>query len=241
MKGDPGETGPFTHVPAAEQKDAMDFLAKRAFSVEAMNVPASLLDKIGKDQQWDWGNNLFAYGRQDYPFLSRVLAIQVGMMNGLTDPNLLTRLREQESRVGAGAFRVQDVFSRLTGSIMSELGVAGSVPASTARYASLDNPNTRRALQRAYVDRLSDMVVNPPPAAPEDAAALARLHLTRIADACQRGLGPTGPTSDTVRAHLMELRARSRRALEAQRDVPMPVRANPFAGGSGATTSDSAR
>ncbi len=236
MKGDPGETGPFTHVSPAEQKEAMDFLAQRAFSADAMVVPATLLDKIGKDQQWDWGNNLFAYGRQDYPFLSRVLAIQVGAMNGITEPSLLTRLREQESRVGAGAFRLQDVFARLTGAICGELGVAGSVPAAgAAKYATLDRPNTRRGLQRAYVDRLSEMVVNPSPAAPEDAPALARLHLTRISDACQRGLGPAGPGSDTVRAHLMELRARARRALEAQRDVPGALRPNPIAGGTAAT------
>jgi hypothetical protein len=77
----------------------------------------------------------------------------------------------------------------------------------------------RRELQRAYVDRLADMVANPAPAAPDDAVALARLHLTRISDACQRDLTAVGPKSDTVRAHLMELRARSRRALDAQRDA----------------------
>ena len=240
MRGDPGETGPFTHVPAAEQKEAMDFLAQRAFSAEAFSVPPPILDKIGKDQQWDWGNNLFAYGRQDYPFLTRVLAIQTATMNSLLDPSLLARLREQESRVGVGAFRVQDVFARLTGSITSELGVAGSVPAGAPRYAALDRPNTRRALQRAYVDRLADMIVNPPAGAPEDAPALARLHLTRTADACQRGLGPTGPGGDTVRAHLMELRARARRALEAQRDVAGGMRPNPFASGVGAAAGSDA-
>jgi hypothetical protein len=221
MRGDPGETGPFTHVPAAEQREAMDFLAQNAFSAQAFDIPASLLDRIGKDQQWDWGNNLFNYGRQDYPFLNRVLSIQVASMNGLLDPALLSRLREQEARV-PNAFRVQDLFARLTGAITSELGVAGSFPAQTARYAALDRPNTRRALQRAYVDRLAEMIVNPPANAPEDAPALARLHLTRIADAAQRGLASPALGSDTVRAHLMELRARSRRALDAQRDVPGP-------------------
>jgi len=240
MKGDPNDAGPFTHVPAAEQKDAMDFLAQRAFSADAFAVPGTVLDRMGKEQQWDWGNNLFAYGRQDYPFLNRVLQIQVNTMNGLLDASLLARLREQESRVGAGAFRVQDVFARLTGSIASELGVPGSVPAATARYAALDRPNTRRALQRAYVDKLSDMIVNPAPNAPEDAAALARLHLTRISDACQRGLAAAGPSSDTVRGHLMELRARSRRALDAQRDVPARA-AGGFAAPAQAATSDAAR
>lgn len=240
MKGDPGETGPFTHVPAAEQREAMDFLAERAFSASAFDVPPQVLDKVGKDQQWDWGNNLFAYGRQDYPFLSRVLAIQVGVMNALLDPALLSRVREQEARM-PDAFRVQDLFSRLTGSITGELGVAGSYPAQTARYAALDRPNTRRALQRAYVDRLADMIVSPPAEAPEDASSLARLHLTRIADACQRGLASPALASDTVRAHLMELRARARRALDAQRDVAGSMRARPFASAGASSDPDGDR
>jgi len=214
-KGDPGAPAPFTVVPAAEQKDAMAFLAERAFSEHAFDVPTAILAKIGKEQNFDWGNNLFAYGRQDYPFVTRVLNIQTVTMNGLLDPALLSRVREQETRQ-AGAFRVQDVFTNLTNSIMSELGVNGP-----ARFASLDGPMPRRELQRAYVDRLADMVASQN-GAPEDAAALARLHLTRIADVAQKDLVSPAPKSDTVRAHLMEIRARARRALEAQRDVAVP-------------------
>ncbi len=58
-----------------------------------------------------------------------------------------------------------------------------------------------------------------PPGTPEDAEALARLQLTRIGDACGRGLTAAGTKSETVRAHLMELRARTKRALEAQRSI----------------------
>lgn len=240
MRGDPGEVGPFTHVPAAEQREAMEFLADRAFSATAFDVPTAILDKMGKDQQWDWGNNLFAYGRQDYPFLGRVLTIQTAVLGSLLDPALLSRMREQEARV-PNAFRVQDLFSRLTGSITSELGVAGSYPVQTARYAALDRPNTRRGLQRAYVDRLADMIVTPQPGAPEDAPALARLHLSRIADACQRGLTSPSLGSDTVRAHLMELRARARRALDAQSDVADAPRGNPFASAGSSAGGDTTR
>jgi len=214
-KGDPGAPAPFTVVPAAEQKDAMHFLAERAFSEKAFDVPTSILAKVGKEQNFDWGNNLFAYGRQDYPFVTRVLNIQTVTMNGLLDPALLSRVREQETRQ-VGAFRVQDVFTNLTNAIMSELGVNG--PAS---FASLDGPMPRRELQRAYVDRLADMVASQN-GYPEDAAALARLHLTRIADIAQKDLVAPAPKSDTERAHLMEIRARARRALEAQRDVAAP-------------------
>jgi hypothetical protein len=214
-KGDPGAPAPFVVVPAAEQREAMRFLAERAFSENAFDVPTTILAKVGKEQNFDWGNNLFAYGRQDYPFVTRVLNIQTVTMNGLLDPSLLARVREQETRQ-ADAFRVQDVFANLTNSIMSELGVNGP-----ARFASLDGPMPRRELQRAYVDRLADIVAAQG-GAPEDAAALARLHLTRIADTCARDLASATPKSDTVRAHLMELRARARRALDAQRDVATP-------------------
>ncbi len=212
-KGDPGAPAPFTPIPAAEQKDAMTFLAERAFAPTAFDIAPAVLSKIGKEQNFDWGNNLFAYGRQDYPFVTRVLQIQTVTLGGLLDPSLLARLREQETRV-AHPFRVQDVFANLTNSIMSELGVAGP-----AKLTALDGPMPRRELQRNYVDRLSDMVTGTTPGIPEDAVALARLHLTRIADTCQRDLVVPMPKSDTVRAHLMELRARAKRALEAQRDA----------------------
>ena len=212
-KGDPGAPPPFMPVPAAEQREAMAFLSERAFSENAFDVPATILSKIGKEQNFDWGNNLFAYGRQDYPFVTRVLQIQTVTMNGLLDPALLARVREQETRQ-ANAFRVQDVFSNLSNAIMSEIGINGP-----ARLGALDGPMPRRELQRAYVDRLADMVATPAPNAPEDAVALARLNLTRISDACQRDLAAVAPKTDTVRAHLMELRARAKRALESQRDA----------------------
>jgi hypothetical protein len=212
-KGDPGAPAPFEIVPAAEQKDAMQFLADRAFS-RRVRRPTAVLAKIGKEQNFDWGNNLFAYGRQDYPFVTRVLTIQTVTMNGCSTLRS-ARVREQETRQ-PGAFRVQDVFANLTNSIMSEIGINGP-----ANFATLDGPMPRRELQRAYVDRLADMVAAQNNA-PEDAAALARLHLTRIADACQKDLVSPAPKSDTVRAHLMEIRARARRALDAQRDVAPP-------------------
>ena len=215
-QGEPGAPAPFTPVPAAKQREAMDFLADRAFSPDAFDVPSAVLSEIGKEQNFDWGNDLFAYGRQDYPFVQRVPQIQTVTLGGLLDPALLARLREQETRMPQ-PFRVQDLFTSLTNSIMSELGVAGP-----AKLAALDGPMPRRELQRNYVDRLSDMVTGTTPGVPEDAAALARLNLTRIADTCQKDLASPAPKSDTVRAHLMELRARAKRALEAQRDAAGP-------------------
>jgi len=215
-KGDPNAPAPFSPVPASQQREAMDFLALRAFSPAAFDVPSALLSKVGKEQNFDWGNNLFTYGRQDYPFVTRVLQIQTATMTGLLDPALLSRLREQETRM-ASPFRIQDLFAKLSGSILAEIGINGP-----PQFAALDGPMPRRELQRAFVDRLCDFVANTPAGTPADAVSLARLYLTRVSDTCQKDLVSVVPKSDTVRAHLMELRARARRALDAQRDATPP-------------------
>jgi hypothetical protein len=213
-KGDPSSTAAFVPVSPDVQRDALAFVAEKAFSPKAFDIPASLLEKVGRDQYSDWGTNLFAYGQQEYPFLSRVELIQTGVMNGLLAPALLSRIREQEHR-SAKPLRLADLFDQLTGSIMGELAPKGGVQ----QLAALDTPMPRRELQRAYVDRLAELVNAAPAGTPEDAEALARLQLTRIGDACSKGLAATAPKSETVRAHLMELRARTKRALDAQRSL----------------------
>ena len=63
------------------------------------------------------------------------------------------------------------------------------------------------------------MVADPPPGAPDDARALARLALTRVDARCARALAVAAPMGDNTRAHLLETRARIKRALEAGRDT----------------------
>jgi hypothetical protein len=69
------------------------------------------------------------------------------------------------------------------------------------------------------------MVVAPMPGAPDDARALARLQLQRIDARCARVLSAEGAMGDNTRAHLLESRARIKRALEAGReaDVARPT------------------
>src|SRR5262249_19854457 len=101
---------------------------------------------------------------------------------------------------------------KLTRALWGEVG--GAVPAA---IKPLDGPRTRRELQRAFVDRMAAMVVDPPAGAPDDARSLARLTLTRIDARCARALAAGTPLGDNTRAHLLETRARLRRALDARR------------------------
>ena len=102
--------------------------------------------------------------------------------------------------------------------------VGGTSPAG---LRTLEGPHTRRELQRAFVDRMANMVADPPPGAPDDARALARLTLTRVDARCARALAAGTPLGDATRAHLLETRARIKRALEAGRDADGPGGAGP--------------
>jgi hypothetical protein len=96
---------------------------------------------------------------------------------------------------------------------------------------TLEGPSTRRELQRAYVDKLATLVVNPTPGTPDDARALARLQLTRIDQRISTAMAGKATLGDYTRAHFLETRARIKRALEAQRQTDAAT-----AGGRGGNT-----
>ena len=151
--------------------------------------------------------------RLDYNFNDKVFAIQNGLMESLTAPMLLARVREAESH-STEPYRLSEHMDRMTKAIWGEVGGG-----TAAAMKALDGPGTRRELQRAYVDRLAAMMVSPPQGLPDDARALARLQLTRIDGRCSRTLAGKEPVGDYTRAHLMETRARIKRALEAGREA----------------------
>ena len=225
---------PLQPVPAARQREALDFLARRAFSVDAFKVSPTLLNRLAPDRWFHWGVGdnfgVFTGPRLDYNLGDKVLAIQNAVMTGLMSPGLLARLREAESR-SPDAMRMSELFDRTTRMLWGE--VAGG---SAAAMKALDGPTTRRDLQRLYVDRLGQMVVASAQGLPDDARALARLQLTRIDGRCARALAAEGPMGDYTRAHLIETRARIKRALEATRTAD--AGAGRPAGGAGAVSGD---
>jgi len=228
-RGQPGAREPLQLVPATRQREALDFLAQRAFASDAFRVSPRLLNRLAPDRWFHWGVadqfGVWTGPRLDYNFHDKVLAIQSTLLNGLMSPSLLARLREAESRA-PDALRMSELFDRTTRMLWGEVGGVA-----TAAMKALDGPTTRRDVQRAYADRLSQMVLGGSIGLPDDARALARLQLTRIDGRCARALAAEGPMGDYTRAHLLETRARIKRALEAGRDADTPApRPGPGAG-----------
>ncbi|HET7224921.1 MAG TPA: zinc-dependent metalloprotease [Candidatus Eisenbacteria bacterium] len=219
---------PLVPVPAARQRDAIDFLARRAFAADAFSASPQLLNELAPDRWSHWGMpSAFGSGpasRLDYNYNDRVLAIQSALLGALTAPNLMARVREAESHV-SNPFRLSDEFELLTHAVWGEVGAPGLA------MKALEGPSTRRELQRAYVDRLSAMVTSPAPGTPDDARALARLQLTKIDQRITRAMAAGATLGDYARAHLLETRARIRRTLDARRlaDVPGPAGPGRFA------------
>jgi hypothetical protein len=213
-RGQPGESDPVVNVPAAQQRDALAFLSERVWAADAFAAPAAVLGRLAPDRWSHWGmgpGGVFA-GRQDFAWNDNVFAMQSTLLGAVLSPPLLARMREAENR-SAEPYRLSEHFDRLTRALWGEVG--GAAPAG---MKALDGTSTRRDVQREYVDRLAAMVTGATNVA-DDAQALARLQLQRVDARCARVLAAATPLGDNARAHLLESRARIKRALEAGTDV----------------------
>jgi len=231
-RGQPGVVEPMQPVPAARQREALAFLSERAFAADAFKMSPGLVNRLAPDRWLHWGvrDGITTYtgSRLDYDLGDKVVAIQKGILNALTAPMLLARLREAESH-SSDPYRLSTYFNDLTAALWGEVGSA-----TPTAIRSLDGPHTRRELQRAYVDELAEMVVAPAPGLPDDARALARLQLDRIDGRAAKALRGEVPLGDNVRAHLLETRARIKRAEEAASNIAMGRRGGGGPGGNGA-------
>ncbi len=111
-RGQTGMVEPLQLVAAAKQREALDFLAQRAFAPDAFAVSPVILNRLAPDRWNHWGMpNAWGGGgaRLDYDLGDKAFAIQNALLGQLTQPRLLARLREAESR-GPESFRMSENF-----------------------------------------------------------------------------------------------------------------------------------
>jgi hypothetical protein len=214
-KGDPNERRPFTPVPAAEQRAAVQLLVNELFAPNAFSYDAALLNKLAPSRWADWSEPFTL--QVDFPLHGIVNSLQTALLRSLLDNARLNRMLENTARVArpGEAYTIAEMLGTLNNSIWSEL--AGSP----------QNINSfRRNLQRSHIAELIRVLmnerslVNPVPA-PEDARSLARYELTQLSERIGRALAAGGALDATSRAHLFETRVRIDRVLNAS--VAFPV------------------
>jgi uncharacterized protein DUF4953/uncharacterized protein DUF5117/uncharacterized protein DUF5118 len=223
--GDPNGRLPYEPVPAAKQREALDFLATSTFGPKAFQLSPAVLNRLAIER--NPGLDFASYFRQsrlDYPWHDQVLAIQRTVLTRLYNPITLSRMQDNELRFGPKEtpFKMADMFTGVSNAIWSELDTP------SASISSL-----RRNLQREHVKQLIRLALREMPAPaqappgfiaieaspiPEDATTLARASLVRIQGKVRKALGSETVTDATTRAYLQETDARVTAALTAQLD-----------------------
>ncbi|MFQ5694424.1 MAG: zinc-dependent metalloprotease, partial [Terriglobia bacterium] len=203
--GDPNGRLPFVPVPAAQQREALRFLAEKVWAPGTFQPPAALLNKLQIGRFWDFEFSVFRTPRLDYPVHTTVLGVQSAVLNPLFHPIKLQRLQDLEMHFANpdGRFTMADLFVGVRDAIWAELGDGTTIN------------GFRRNLQRAHLNKLVQLILKPAAGTPEDAVTLARADLVELAKRIDRALS-RGGLDYTNRAHLEETQARIRQTLDAQ-------------------------
>jgi hypothetical protein len=125
----------------------------------------------------------------------------------LTDPYRLSALRDAELKYGtASTLTLPELFRRLSEATWKE---AWKAPAA-------DVPPLRRSLQRAWLDRMTVLLVKPPDHMPADARALARRELRDVHDRLAERLTAPVKLDAYTQAHFEDVKERIEKALAAE-------------------------
>jgi hypothetical protein len=189
------------NVPKAKQLEALDLLVDRIFDEGALALAPEVLQSFGVNGYAHWGTTRTNRGRYDYPFHARTLELQSSVLDQILNPSRLARIRDAETKFGAEeVLTIPEIMESLTTAIWSDLG-QGAISAD------------RRDLQRAYLDAMADLVVDPGNGTPADARAVARWELDQLRSPIE--VAQASASDGYTRAHLFEALARIDKTLEA--------------------------
>ena len=191
---------PLVPVAAAVQRDALEALARGVLSADSFRLSPALQRKLAPDFN-ERGEALFGGDgpvATDYSIVGTVLDMQRALLAQLMSDGVATRLLDSEGKIEAtaagkpgDAFRLSELYARLTREVWSELGSAGDIA------------GPRRELQRDHLNRLAATLLRPSGSGRADTRSLvreqARELLMRINASARRG-----SLSAEARAHLSE-------------------------------------
>ncbi len=195
---------PLQPVAAPVQREALDTLAREVLSADSLRVSAGLRRKLAPD----YFERIEGLMGGDFVSTDLALDDMVGQLRRavlaqLMTDGVATRILDNEQKMPAGeAFRLSELYGRLTREIWSDLELPGDIP------------GPRRELQRDHVNRLASQLLRPA-ASRTDTRSLLRQEaqslVRRLGQASVRkGLSPES------RAHLEDSRETLDLALKAR-------------------------
>ncbi len=217
-KSDPGAKPPFVVVEAARQRESLALLTEHVFGEKAFDIPAGLWNLL-VDSRWShWG--MREVDRADYPVRESILGWQDRILGLLLSTVTLSRLIDSEMKVppDQDAFTAVELLAGLSKALFSELDRLQQGEFSTRKPAI--SPQ-RRALQRRYLERLSNLALGNV-AAPEDCQTIAFMQLGEIEARMNAAMAGQAKLDPYTLAHLKENAARIRKVLDARLQLRGP-------------------
>ncbi|MDA7951432.1 MAG: zinc-dependent metalloprotease [Pirellulaceae bacterium] len=207
-KGDPGSKPPFQVIPAAKQREALQFLSEKVFAAGRFDFPPELYNQLGSHHWYHWGE--MPPEKPDLALHQLILAQQDRILAQLLAAATLERLSDSQLRVAKGekSFTTGELFEGLTKSIFSELDNQGD----------LKITSIRRNLQDSYIRQLSQIGLGNM-GAPKESRTMARYIIRNLAKKIDTTLENENIDLDLeTAAHLSELQNYLEKVLDA--DLP---------------------
>ncbi|MCZ6655487.1 MAG: zinc-dependent metalloprotease, partial [Planctomycetota bacterium] len=213
-KGDPNARPPFVIVPAAKQREAMEFVSSKIFSGDLFEFSPELLTKLAPGRWGHWGSNDFDR-YLEFNLHDRIEMIMRFALLPLFNPFTITRLHDMELMYEPDEepYTLAEHIRSLT------MAVWGNVDKSTTKAYSDSDPfisSVRRGLQRAFTDQLEGYLLSAPGRlVPADANALIRMTAEQLHGQLTK-MSSSQNLDDASRAHLLDVQRRLRKALDAE-------------------------
>jgi hypothetical protein len=137
--------------PKEKQKEAVAFLNKQLFETPTWLIDKNVLNKINTPAATE-----------------RVQNIQANVLNSLLDQQRLFRLSNATARFGSGTYTIDEMMDDVRKGVWSELATKKAI-----------DPY-RRSLQKAYVEKLIDIIEPPTAAATAQQAQLRAFGITAV-------------------------------------------------------------
>jgi hypothetical protein len=219
---------PLEPVPAAAQREALQFVVRHTFDEASYGLTPDLLRHLTIEKWWD--NSAMPSSVMEnpaWPVHDRILGIQSAVLTSLMRPETLERIYDNEARIPPTqeALTIPELLDTLHASIWGNLQTESQKNNGqfTARQPMLSS--LRRNLQQEYVDRLIDLTqpksglsIGEKPV--QDLAAVQLRDLVAEIEKVRDlpGLDPY------TKAHLAETALRITKALEANFVVNLGTR-----------------
>ncbi len=205
--GDPDARPAMIPVSTEEHRRALDFLDQTIWQTDLYQFEPELINMLGQDRRssFNWSN--LVSGTRDFDIHDWIGMIQTEPLYWLYDSMVLQRIVNNGVRTPEGeeVFTLVELFDTVRDSIWKEL-VAGD---------PIDS--YRRNLQRAHLEMITGIFLDPANGTPEDAVMLARRDLLILQDTVQTLLNSdVADGFDTMTAvHLDECLNRINLVLDA--------------------------